>query len=206
MRRIAVFTVAATLGATAPALAQQQPKPANKPVKTFASAFVVGTTDAGSFHVASARWNLGSGIGGGVALQRLVGQGLLLGAEATYLPSVGTELQRTDTSGVTDTDNASVLTAMATGRIATGGGGGLALFLAGGVGMVGYSLPSGPALDSKFDTDFAVRTSAGLEYQASRRSHVFLEWGHFWAFHPSSGVDTETNKFSQFRGGVRFGW
>jgi hypothetical protein len=118
------------------------------------------------------------------------------------------EVSQPVAGGATQTVSGSggISTVMATGKISTGGGGGLGLYLTGGVGMVGYHLPALAGQAARFDADLGFRSSAGLEYQVSRRSQLFAEWGQIWALHPGTGVDKQTNKFSQLRGGVRIGW
>ncbi|HET9983638.1 MAG TPA: hypothetical protein VFQ38_08620 [Longimicrobiales bacterium] len=206
-----VVVAVVVVGAAAPLAAQQpqqQPGSALAPPKTFTSIFATGYTDAGALKNGENSWNLGSGVGIGASMQRQLKQGLTIGLEGTYVPSVGMEVSHPGAGGsaVTEKGNGSISTAMATGRISTGGGGGVGLYLAGGAGLVGYSMPALAGLNSRFETDFGFRTSAGLEYQFSRRNHLFLEWGKIWALHPGTGVDKQTNKFTQLRGGMRIGW
>ncbi len=206
---------ATVMAGTALTLAVAQPAAAQRrgptgPARNWASGFVAWYPGIGAFNspvgpetgTAQQRWNFGSGFGIGGAYAHVVGQGLQIGAEGSYVPSVGVEV--TDTLGVTTPNqHAQVGELMATGRIMTGGGAaGLGFYLAGGAGAVFWSMPA-PATSA---TDFGLRTSGGLEYQGNLRRAFFLEWGQFWAFHKHHGVSSNTVKYSQIRGGVRIGW
>jgi hypothetical protein len=205
----ATLALLATVALTTPAVAQQQtPKGPTGPVKNWGSIFAIVYPDAGTIRdpgTGSAPgqvWNFGSGFGLGASVQRLVGQSLQLGIEGSIAPSVGVEI--TDSaSAATTSDHAKLGELMATGRIMTGGGGGLGLYLSGGIGTFIWGMPA-PAPGT--DADFAVRTAAGLEYQTSARRGLFLEWGQFWDFHQHAGVKSNTAKFGQIRGGLRIGW
>ena len=204
----AIGWTAATLAVAQPAAAQR-----NGPTglaRNWLSGFVGWYPGIGAFDSpvgpesggAKERWNFGSGVGVGAAYAHVVGQGLQIGAEGSYVPSVGVEV--TDTLGATATgQHAQVGELMATGRIMTGGGAAsLGFYLAGGAGAVFWSMPA----PSTSATDFGLRTAGGIEYQGNLRRAFFLEWGQFWAFHKHHGVSSNTVKYSQIRGGVRIGW
>jgi hypothetical protein len=205
----AIGCTALTFAVAQPAAAQQKKGPA-RPANNWATGFVGWYPGIGAFDspvgpaagTAFQRWNFGSGVGVGAAYAHIVGQGLQIGAEGSYVPSVGVEV--TDTLGVTTPgQSAHVGELMATGRITTGGGlAGVGFYLAGGAGAVFWGMPA-PASSA---TDVGLRTSGGLEYHGSLRRAFFLEWGQFWAFHKHHGVSSNTVKYSQIRGGVRIGW
>lgn len=199
--------------AAAPAAAQQQRTQAAKgPPRSWGTIAVLWYPDAGNLTspVENApqdgsdtqQWQFGSGFGLAAAYQRQLGPGLEIGADVSYAPSVGVELSG---AGITNTveGHAGILSAMATARLTTGGGGPLGLYLAGGAGTFVYHMPS-PV--DKWDPDLGFRTSAGAEYQWQPRRALFLEWGKSWAFHQHQGVKSNTNRFSQLRAGIRIGW
>ncbi len=200
---LALWAAAAPM---APAAAQARP-PAG-PAQNWGSVFVVGYTGIGAFNNPvgtdalnqNETWNLGSGIGLGVSAAHVLGQALQIGAEATFAPSIGAEITDPGVAGTTS-GHAKVGTAFATGRLMTGGGGGLGFFLQGGVGAVYWGMPA-PATTA---TDFAYRYGGGIEYQTSMRRAIFLQWGQIGAFHKHHGVSSNTVKFSQITGGIRIG-
>jgi opacity protein-like surface antigen len=211
MRGILKATLASLVltAAAAPlAFAAAQAKAPAGPAENWASAFIVGYTGIGTFNNPvgtdalnqNETWNVGSGLGLGVSAAHVLGQALQIGAEATFAPSIGVEIQEPTATSVVS-GHAKVGTAMATGRLMTGGGGGLGFFLQGGVGAVYWGMPA-PATTA---TDFAYRYGGGLEYQTSMRRAIFLQWGQIGAFHKHHGVSSNTVKFSQITGGIRIG-
>src|SRR5512140_465415 len=78
----------------------QAAKPPAGPAKNWASAFLVGYTGIGAFNSpvgtdavgANQRWDVGSGVGLGASAAHMLGQALQLGVEATFAPSIGTEI------------------------------------------------------------------------------------------------------------------
>lgn len=213
--KASVLAVLATVALAVPTLAQQQPAPKapQGPVRNWGNIFIVAYPDAGTVNEPipgsdqTQTWNFGSGFGLGAAYARVLGSSLQLGAEASLAPSVGVEITNpaltTGGTSTTTTGHAKLGEILATGRIMTGGGGGLGLFLAGGAGFFFWGMPS-PV--DRWDPDLAFRTAAGLEYGSAARRALFLEWGQFWAYHQHSGVKSNTTKFSQIRGGLRIGW
>lgn len=204
----AVCTALALLAGT-PANAQRS-APTVGPSRNWASGFIAWYPGVGKFDspvgpesgTAVERWNFGSGVGLGAAYAHVIGQGLQIGVEGSFVPSVGVEITDTMPAPTTTTSHAQVGELMATGRLQTGGGAGIGFYLAGGAGAVFWGMPAPAASTS----DLALRTAGGLEYQGSLRRAFFIEWGQFWAFHKHHGVASNTVKFSQIRGGVRIGW
>ena len=49
-------------------------------------------------------------------------------------------------------------------------------------------------------------TGAGIEYKPSAKQTLFLEWGRYWTFHQREGVEDNSARTSQLRGGVRIGF
>ncbi len=198
----------AALAATAHGVAAQARQPV-APARNWGSLFIVAYPGVGRFNspvgpdnsTATQSWNFGSGFGLGLSAARVIGQAAQIGIEGAFAPSVGVEV--TDSTGVSTTSGKARLgDIMATGRIMTGGGGGLGLFLAGGLGAMFFGMPD-PATSA---TDFAFRYGGGLEYQWQPRRAAFLEWGQIGAFHKHHGVSSNRVNFSQLRGGIRIGW
>lgn len=205
------LVLSAAAASLAPAAAQSKPAPG--PATNWGSAFVIGYTGIGKFSSPAGStnqiWDVGSGVGLGLSASHVIGQALQVGAEATFAPSIGTEITDSIAAPVgggfvprITPGHAKVGTAMATGRLMTGGGGGLGLYITGGLGVVYWGMPS-PASS---ETDFAYRYGGGLEYQTSQRRALFLQWGGLAAFHKHQGVSSNTVKFSQIQGGIRIGW
>ncbi len=206
----ALIGLAALVTAPGPA----SPQAPRRPATSWGSIFIVAYPGVGRFSSpvgpesssATQSWNFGSGIGLGLALAHNLGQAAQIGVEASLAPSVGVEVTdstlTSGAAGATTTGNAKLGDVFATGRIMTGGGGGLGLFLAGGVGAMFFGMPD-PASSA---TDFAYRYGGGLEYQMNLRRAVFLEWGQVGAFHKHHGVTSNTVHFSQIRGGFKIGW
>ena len=206
---LAGFAAFVVIAGCATPLAGQAPRKPVTPASTWASVFIVGYPGIGHFSspvgpdgsTAVQNWNFGSGLGLGLAAAHNIGTAAQVGLEATLAPSVGVEI--TDSTGTTTTTgNSSVGDVFATGRLMTGGGAGLGLFLAGGVGAMFFGMPS-PASSA---TDLAYRFGGGVEYQFNPRRAAFLEWGSIGAFHKHHGVSSNTIHFSQLRGGIRIGW
>ncbi len=203
----------AALAATAHGLTAQARQPVG-PARNWGSLFIVAYPGVGRFNspvgpdnsTATQSWNFGSGFGLGLSAAHVVGQAAQIGIEAAFAPSVGVEI--TDSTlaggaaGPTTSGNAKLGDVFATGRIMTGGGGGLGLFLSGGLGFMFFGMPD-PATSA---TDFAFRYGGGLEYQWTPRRAAFLEWGQIGAFHKHHGVSSNRVNFSQLRGGIRIGW
>ncbi len=199
----------AALAVTAGSATAQTPRPAVGPATNWGSIFIVGYPGIGKINSpvgpdnssATQGWNFGSGLGLGISVAHALGPALQVGVEGAFAPSVGVDI--TDSLGTTTQGlNARVGDVFATGRIMTGGGGGLGLFLAGGVGAMFFGMPD-PATSA---TDFAFRYGGGLEYQWTPRRALFLEWGQIGAFHKHHGASSNTVHFSQIRGGFRIGW
>ena len=206
---LAGFAAFVVIAGCAIPVAAQAPRKAIPPARWWGSIFVVGYPGIGHWSspvgdgtsTANQTWNFGSGLGLGAAAAHNIGTAAQVGLEATLAPSVGVEI--TDSTGTfTSSGNSRVGDFFATGRIMTGGGAGLGLFLAGGVGVMFFGMPA-PASSA---TDFAYRYGGGVEYQINPRRAVFLEWGSVGAFHKHHGVSSNTVHFSQLRGGLRIGW
>ncbi len=206
----ALLAVAALAAASGSGRAQQAPPRAVGPATNWGSIFVVGYPGIGAVTspigpesgTDTQKWDFGSGVGLGVAAAHVLGPALQLGIDASFAPSVGVDITDNQTGTLTQGQKAKIGHVMATGRIMTGGGGGLGLFLAGGVGAMFFGMPD-PATSA---TDFAFRYGGGLEYQWTPRRAVFLEWGSIGAFHKHHGASSNTFHFSQIRGGLRIGW
>jgi hypothetical protein len=138
--------------------------------------------------------------GAGATFQRVLGQGLLLGVDVSYArPSY--ERQNLDTDAVIASGSASILTALATGRFAYGGGGDLGFYLTGGLGTIAYNLED----VGEWNADFALRAGTGLEYRFDPSKTIFLEWGRLWGYHEKEGVSGGRATHSVLKLGARFG-
>jgi hypothetical protein len=165
-------------------------------------------------------WEMGSTFGGGIGLHRQVAQGLVLGVDGSYAPSVPFKYRRTSTgAGPFRDGNGQLASAVASGRLQYGGGSALGLYLTGGAGGLFWGVPElsqtvicpivAPCEEpagGNFDGDLALLTGAGLEYRMGPRSALFLEWGRWWIFHQRGDeVDDNTNKFTGIKFGGRVG-
>ncbi|MFO7262140.1 MAG: hypothetical protein DIU52_013375 [bacterium] len=201
MKAVVYLSAAALLLSAVPAEAQfGQPQRAPK---TWVSAWVGGLLSPGRVYDpgSSSIWAFGSSFSGGLGLHREFGA-LTLGVEGTFAPA-RYELRDPDANNaVTDSGSGQLVTAMLSGRLRTGGGGPLGMYLTGGAGALIYGVPS---LD-RWDPDLALMTGAGFEYKPSAKHTLFLEWGRYWTFHQREGVEDNSSKMSQLRGGVRIGF
>jgi opacity protein-like surface antigen len=137
----------------------------------------------------------------GLALQRDFG-GLLLGVDGS-LARTAYE-RRVPGTGVAvpnATGDASVATAMATGRFGYGGATDLGFYLAGGIGTIMYRLED----VAEWNADFALQAGTGLEYRMAPNRAVFLEWGRIWGYHEREGIGGGAAQHSVLKLGARFG-
>lgn len=142
------------------------------------------------------------GFGLGVALQRELGQGLILGADFSLArPAYERRAQGTNVALPGAAGTANVATAMATGRFAYGGGSDLGFYLSGGIGTIAYNLED----VGEWNADFALRAGTGLEFRMAPDRAIFLEWGRIWGYHEREGVGGGAAQHSALRLGGRFG-
>lgn len=200
MKAAVLVSAFAVLALSTPAAAQF--RTVQKAPNTWVTGWVGGYMSPGSVVDAeSGKWDFGSSFAGGLGLHRQVGRSLVLGVEGSFAPAAYERLDL-DTNEVLGSGNARLVTGMLTGRLQTGGGGGLGMYVTGGIGAVVYGIPD---LD-RWDPDLALRTGAGMEYRPSHNRALFLEWGQLWTYHQKEGVRDNTAKHSQLRAGVRFGF
>lgn len=200
MKTSIIAALAATLVFAHAAAAQQD----ITPPKTWVSASGVIYTTIAGFHDpdTESAWRFDdTGFGAGAAVQREIGQGLLLGLEATYVRTKYERLPDDVVNAVAIRGNAGIGTAMATGRFAYGGGGSLGLYLTGGLGMIGYNLED----VGSWSTDFALRAGTGLEYQFRRNMAAGLEWSRLWAYHENDDLGGGRQNHSMLRLSLRYG-
>jgi hypothetical protein len=171
--------------------------------QTWASVWVTGLLDPGTVvdHDSNSDWRFGSAIGLGAGVSRLLGTGLTVGVETSFIPASYERIQRGTDLRVAD-GRASLVTALAAGRLRYGGAENLQFFLNGGAGVFVYGIPD---LD-RWDPDPALFFGPGLEYRPSTGRAIFLDWGTYWAFHQAEGVGTRTVRHTQLRLGGRLGW
>lgn len=136
----------------------------------------------------------------GVGLEREVSHGLLLGVEGSYGV---TDFERRGDGVLLAEGDANLITALATGRYNSGGGGSLNLYLKGGIGVFGYRVPD----PEETNFDFALSWGTGLEYRFRPRVAGVLEWNQYSAYHEKEGLDGgNTARHSMLRLGVRAGF
>lgn len=192
-----LLAVIASIGIATPAAAQFGK--VETPPKTWISGSVGGFLSPGSVPDISGTWDFGTAIGGGLGVHRQIGSGLMIGLEGSFAPSKY-EIRDSNLE-VTSDGSANIVTGLATGRLYTGGVGMMGMYLTGGAGVLAYRMKG---LD-RWDPDLALMTGAGLEYRPSQRQAIFIEWGKFWTFHQSDGVQNHTVNHSQLRAGFRIG-
>lgn len=201
MKAAVLLSAAALVVSAVPAEAQfGQPQAAPK---TWASAWVGGFISPGRvFDPASnSTWAFGSSFSGGLGLHREFGA-LTLGVEGSFAPA-RYELRDPDANNaVIEDGSGQLVTTMLSGRLRTGGGGPFGMYLTGGAGALFYGVPS----LNRWDPDLALMTGAGIEYRPSAKQTLFLEWGRFWTFHQREGVEDNSARMSQLRGGIRIGF
>jgi opacity protein-like surface antigen len=166
----------------------------------------------------NSRWEMGTGTSFGAALHHRFGEGLMIGFDGSYAPSIPFEFHDQNSDALLQPkDNAHVASAMLSGRLQYGGGGSLGIYLSGGIGGFFWGVPelapsaavavacacTGTA--SHWDADVGILTGAGLEYKVVQKTALFLEWGRFWVFHEHSGVSSNSIKFTGIKLGARFG-
>ena len=102
---------------------------------------------------------------------------------------------------VVNEDDASVLSALLSARLAAGGGGRVGIFFGGGIGVFQWDVPDLP----EKNRDFALNGLVGVEYTLLRRAPFFLEYGQWWVYHEKEEVQTNTAKHTLLRVGIRTG-
>ncbi|HSH46347.1 MAG TPA: outer membrane beta-barrel protein [Longimicrobiales bacterium] len=144
-------------------------------------------------------WDFGTSFIGGASVQHLFGNTLVAGLELGYSP-VRHEVRDADTDELLADGRADLVTAMAVGRLG-GGGRGFFTYATAGAGTMIYGIPS---LD-RWDPDLALRAGGGVQYGATRRVALFVEWNRWWVFHQSEGVEDNTVRHSHLEIGARYG-
>jgi hypothetical protein len=156
---------------------------------------------------------MGTGLAFGGGAHHQLGQGLMIGLDGSFAPSVPFEFHHLDTDALLQPKgNAKVASAMLSGRLQYGGGASFGIYLNGGLGGFAWNVPalnSSPTClqckpqGSHWDTDLGVLTGAGFEYRLAPRTALFLEWGRFWVFHQHEGVSSNSIKFTGLKLGGR---
>lgn len=141
-------------------------------------------------------------LGLGAELQREVTQGLLLGADFSVAwPEYERRLRGESTAIEDASGKATVVTAMANGRVATGGATQLGFYLTGAIGTIAYRLED----IGEWNSDFALRAGTGLEYRMAPSRAGYLEWSRIWGYHEKEGLGGGSAQHSVLRLGLRFG-
>jgi opacity protein-like surface antigen len=203
MRHTIRIALLAALISSLPATADaQRPFPGQAP-GTWVSAYglmytgISGLNDPGS----DSRWVFDdNALGFGAALQRKVGESLMLGIDGSLARP---RYERRDllTQIVVASGTASIATAMVTGRYGYMGGSDVGLYLAGGIGTVAYKLED---LES-WNADFALQAGTGLEYRFDRNKAVALEWGRTWGYHEKEELGGGNQRHSRLALAFRIG-
>jgi len=126
--------------------------------------------------------------------------GLIVGVEAMYTKPGYIRYDRAQVAPINE-DEATVLGGLVSLRLAAGGGGGLGLYLGGGLGVFQWDVPDLGAQNR----DLALNGLVGIEYSRFPRTPLFLEYGRWWVYHEKEDVQTNTAKHSLLRAGVRLG-
>jgi hypothetical protein len=202
MSRVLVTAILACAVCTIAATAVHAQRPA--PPQNWAGAYFQMFTDMGSFDDpdSDSRWIFGdNAMGLGAVLQRQLGASLRAGIDLGYArPSY--ERRDAATQTLIFRGDASVLTALASGRIAYGGGADLGFYLTGGAGAIVYDLED---VDGS-NADMALRAGTGLEYRFNPTKLLFLEWGRLWGYHEKEGVSGGKATHSLLRIGAQLGF
>ncbi|HEX7089855.1 MAG TPA: outer membrane beta-barrel protein [Longimicrobiales bacterium] len=202
MKAAVMLSAVALVAFAAPADAQfSKPQAARK---TWVTGWVGGFVNPGRIYdpASSSTWDFGSAFSGGLGLHRNFGDALALGIEASFAPARFERRDPASDNALLEDGNARLVTTMLTGRLRTGGGGAFGMYLTGGAGALFYGMPS----LNRWDPDLALMTGAGLEYKPSANKALFIEWGRYWTFHQSEGVEDNSARMSQIRGGIRIGF
>lgn len=195
--------LAAIVAAIPAAALAQRPFPGQVP-KTWASAYglmytgLSGLNDPGS----ASRWVFDdNAFGFGAAIHRQVGQSLMLGLDGSFARP---RYERRDltTQAEIAAGNASIATAMASGRYGYTGGSDVGLYLAGGIGAVAYRLED----LGTWNADFALQAGTGLEYRFSTNKAGALEWGRTWGYHEKEELGGGNQRHSRLSLALRIGF
>jgi hypothetical protein len=140
--------------------------------------------------------------GFGVGVQHEAVQGLILGGEFSLArPAYERRAPGTGVALPGASGTATIVTAMATGRIAYGGTGDLGFYLNGGIGTIAYNLED----VAEWNADFALRAGTGLEYRLNPARALFFEWGRIWGYHERDGIGSGAQQHSVLKLGLRIG-
>jgi hypothetical protein len=213
MKRFCIVLVG-LLGFVAPSVEAQ-----NAAVKNWVSAWAGAVLDPPNLvdPTTGTRWQMGTGLAFGAGLHHQLGQGLMIGLDGSYAPSIPFEFHNTNSDALLQPkDNAKAATALLSGRLQYGGGASFGIYLNGGVGGFFWGVPTlaPPSANlltcsctpsgSHWDGDLGLLTGAGFEYRVALRSALFLEWGRFWVFHQHEAVSSNSIKFTGIKLGARF--
>ncbi|HEX2168158.1 MAG TPA: hypothetical protein VHG09_13070 [Longimicrobiales bacterium] len=175
-----------------------------QPPDTWVSAYglmytsVSGMRDPGS----NSRWVFDdAAFGGGVAVQRRVGESLMLGVDGS-LARPKYEIQELEVDEIRERGTASIATLLATGRYGYSGGGSIGFYLTGGIGTIAYKLET---LEG-WNADFALQAGTGLEYQFGGNKAVALEWGRTWGYHEKENLGGGNQTHSALKLALRLGF
>lgn len=195
---------AATLLVCGVSMVEAQMRPAAAAPRTWISAYgQMYTSLAGFFDPGTeSDWVFDdNALGLGLGLHRELAPGLMLGVDATFARPAYERRTTGNNPQVTGSGTASVGTAMATGRIASGGGADLGFYLTGGIGTIAYNLED----IGEWNADFALQAGTGLEYRMGRGRALNLEWGRIWGYHERDGIGGGAAQHGVLRLGLRFG-
>jgi hypothetical protein len=200
MKKLTLFLAFMTLSAASARAQQQQPFP-----KFWVSGYAQMYTSLAEFEDpgTSSRWEFSDNtFGFGAAAHYDVSPTITLGLDLGY---VAPEFEARDTADdgiIVGSGDAQVLTMLATGRMASGGGGDIGFYLTAGGGAIAYRM--GDFTD--MNTDLALRAGTGLEYRWGTTRRIFAEWGRLWTFHEKSGLSGGRVQHSALQLGFRQGF
>ena len=136
----------------------------------------------------------------GASLHVSTGAGILLGIDALYTQPDYTQFDR-ETRDELARDQATVMGAVVSARLASGGGP-LGIYLGGGAGIFSWDLPD---LEEK-KVDPALTVGIGAEYALRARLGLFAQYDQWWVYHEKDEmVQSNTANHSLLRVGARLG-
>lgn len=188
------------------------------PVKNWVSGWAGAVLDPPNIAdpTTNTRWQMGTGLAFGGGVHHQLGQGLMIGIDGSYAPSVPFEFHDINSDVLLQPkQNARIATAMLSGRLQYGGGASFGIYLSGGLGGFFWGVPALTPTQplacacapqgSHWDGDVGLLTAPGFEYRAAARTALFLEYGRFWVFHQHEGVSSNSLRFTGIKFGGRVG-
>jgi hypothetical protein len=140
------------------------------------------------------------GLGGGIHVSTTAG--IMIGVEGFYTkPSYNAFATGTTEPDTVATGEATVWSALASARFA-GGGGILAIYLAGGAGVMSWDIPD----VGERKTDLALTLGLGVDLYVLRYVIIFGQYDNWWVYHEKDeDIQSNTANPNVLRFGLRYG-